>query len=95
MTTHTPLPEQGGFNEPLAYQLHHYYMWSQDNIADLIDATRPKVKKMISGEVQPNDLQSVLIKEVVDRQMSHKEFIREATRHYRLKLIRWSDDDTK
>ena len=75
-------------------ELHYYYMWSQDNLAKLIDATRPKVKKMIAGEVSPNDLQKVLLDEVLARQLTYSEYLNQASRVYRLKLIRESDDDT-
>lgn len=90
MTTN-PQTEQTSDN--LASELHYYYMWSQDNLATLIDATRPKVKKMISGEVEPNDLQAVLLKEVLRNGLTYKKYIEIASRHYRLKLIRESEDE--
>lgn len=74
-------------------ELHHYYMWSQDNLAKLIDASRPKIKKMIAGEVQPSDLQKVLLDEVLTRQLTYSEYLNQASRVYRLKLIRESNDD--
>ena len=76
-----------------ANELHHYYMWSLDNLAELLDCSRSKAKQFVLGEKQPNQLQHVLLKEVAKRQLTQKRFSTEARRVYRLKLIRESEDE--
>lgn len=74
-----------------ANELHHYYMWSQDNLAALIDVTRPKAKKIIDGSAKPNNIQEALLKEVCERQLTYKKFTSHSIRAYRLQLLRESE----
>ncbi|WP_425005789.1 hypothetical protein [Mycolicibacterium sp. S3B2] len=81
-------------NTNYASELYHYFMWSHDALAALIDVSRPKVKKMIAGEVTPNNIQETVLREVRNRQMNPKKFNHEAMLAYRLKLIRESEEES-